>query len=105
MKYENSKHQNRGRQSKEMGKSLGRESTLHYILKRCFELGTELCSGRQEEDSRVSGGSGFQSRGPMTEKALLPSNDLTYGMEKTRVVFVGGLSPNGWGCVDILKCL
>ena len=30
-----------------------------------------------------SGGSEFQSRGPMTEKALLPSDDLTYGMERT----------------------
>ena len=25
----------------------------------------------------------FQSRGPMTENALLPSDDLTYGMERT----------------------
>ena len=24
-----------------------------------------------------------KSRGPMTEKALLPSDDLTYGMERT----------------------
>ena len=32
---------------------------------------------------RVSGGSEFQSRGPMTEKAFLPSDDLTYGMERT----------------------
>ena len=31
----------------------------------------------------VSGGSEFQSRGPMTEKALkLPSDDLTYGMDR-----------------------
>ena len=29
-----------------------------------------------------SGGSEFQSRGPMTEKVLLPSDDLTYGMER-----------------------
>ena len=34
---------------------------------------------------RVSGirRSEFQSRGPMTEKALLPSDDRTYGMERT----------------------
>ena len=25
----------------------------------------------------------FQNRGPMTEKALLPSDDLTYGMDRT----------------------
>ena len=29
-------------------------------------------------DFRVSGGSEFKSRGPMTENALLPSDDLTY---------------------------
>ena len=28
-------------------------------------------------------GSEFRSRGPMTEKALLPSDDWTYGMERT----------------------
>ena len=38
----------------------------------------------KEFEFRVSGGSEFQSRGPMTENALLPSDDLTYGMEKTR---------------------
>ena len=32
---------------------------------------------------RVSGGSEFQSRGPMTETALWPSDDLAYGMERT----------------------
>ena len=37
----------------------------------------------KEFEFRVSGGSEFQSRGPMTEKALLPSDDLTYGMERT----------------------
>ena len=31
----------------------------------------------------VLGGSEFQSRAPMTEKALLSSDDLTYGMERT----------------------
>ena len=36
-----------------------------------------------EDEFRVSGGSEFQSRGPMIEKALLPSDDLTYGMERT----------------------
>ena len=37
----------------------------------------------KEDEFQVSGGSEFQSRGPMTEKAFLPSDDLTYGMEKT----------------------
>ena len=36
----------------------------------------------KEFEFRVSGGSEFQSREPMTEKALLPSDDLTYGMER-----------------------
>ena len=38
----------------------------------------------REDEFRVSGGSEFQSRGPMTEKALnLASDDRTYGMERT----------------------
>ena len=37
----------------------------------------------KEDEYRVSGGSEFQRRGPMTDKALLPSVDLTYGMERT----------------------
>ena len=45
-----------------------------------MSLGTEIS---REDMFRVSGGSEFQSRGPMTEKALLPSDDLTYGMERT----------------------
>ena len=36
----------------------------------------------KEDDFRVSGGRDFQSRGPMTEKDLLPSDDHTYGMER-----------------------
>ena len=51
------------------------------ILKRCV-LSLER-NIRREDEFRVSGGSEFQSRGPMTEKALLPSDDLTYGMERT----------------------
>ena len=45
-------------------------------------LSLERNIGREDE-FRVSGGSEFQSRGPMTEKALLPSDDRTYGLEKT----------------------
>ena len=50
-------------------------------MKRCV-LSLERKTGREFEN-RVSGGSEFQSRGPMTENALLPSDDLTYGMERT----------------------
>ena len=49
-------------------------------MKRCV-LNLERKTGREFE-FRVSEGSEFQSRGPMTEKARLPSDDLTYGMEK-----------------------
>ena len=37
----------------------------------------------KEFEFRVSGGSEFQSCGQMTEKALLPSDDRTYGMDRT----------------------
>ena len=60
-----------------MGRSLGRDA----ILKRCV-LSLEQNIGKEDE-FRVSGGSEFQSRGPMTKKALLPSDDRTYGMETT----------------------
>ena len=60
-----------------MGKSLERERNFEEV---CFEPGRNI--GREDE-FRVSGGSEFQSRGPMTEKALLPSDDRTYGMERT----------------------
>ena len=50
-------------------------------MKRCV-LSLERNIGREDE-FRVSGGSEFQRRGPMTEKALLPSDDRTYGMERT----------------------
>ena len=50
-------------------------------MKRCV-LNLERDIGKEDE-FRVSGGSEFQSRGPMTEKALLPSDDLTYEMERT----------------------
>ena len=50
-------------------------------MKRCV-LNLEKNIGREDE-FRVSGGSEFR-RGPMTEKALLPSDDLTYGIEKNK---------------------
>ena len=58
-----------------MRKSLGRECNFEEV---CFEPGVG-----KEFEFRVSGGSEFQSRGPMTEKALLSSDDLTYGMDRT----------------------
>ena len=58
-----------------MGKCLGRECNFEEV---CFEPGTGYIG--REDEFRVSGGSEFQS---MTEKALLPSDDLTYGMERT----------------------
>ena len=50
-------------------------------MKRCV-LSLERNIGKEDE-FRVSGVSEFQSRGPMTEKAFWPSDDLTYGMERT----------------------
>ena len=52
-------------------------------MQRCA-LSLERNIGKEDE-FRVSGagGSEFQSRGPLTEKALLPSDDRTYGMERT----------------------
>ena len=61
-----------------MGKSLGSECNFEKV---CFEPGTEYWY--REDEFRVSGGSEFQSRGPMTENALLPSDDRTYGIEIT----------------------
>ena len=49
-------------------------------MKRCV-LSLERNISREGE-FRVSGGSEFQSRGPMTQKALLLSDDRTYGMER-----------------------
>ena len=58
-------------------RSLGRECNFEEV---CFELGLEYWQRRRVSSVR---GSEFQSRGPMTEKALLPSDDRTYGMERT----------------------
>ena len=61
-----------------MGKPIGRNA----ILKRCV-LSLERNIGREDE-FRVSGGSEFQSRGPMTEKALLPSDMIEHMEWKLR---------------------
>ena len=50
----------------------------------CFfglEVGTENC---KEDEFQVSGGSEFLSCGPMREKACLPRDVQTFGMEKSR---------------------
>ena len=50
-------------------------------LKRCvlsFEQNVE-----RDNELRVSGGREFQSLGTMTEKALLPRDVRTYGMDRT----------------------
>ena len=60
-----------------MGKSLGRERNFEGVFWAWNGILVEM------DEFRVSGGSEFQSRGPMTEKALLPSDDRTYGMERT----------------------
>ena len=60
-----------------MGKSLRRERNFEEV---CLSLERNI--GRKDE-FRVSGWSEFQSRGPMTEKAPLLSDDRTYGMERT----------------------
>ena len=50
-------------------------------MKRCV-LSLNRIIGKKNE-FQISGGSEFQSRGLMTEKALLPNDDRTYGMERT----------------------
>ena len=55
-----------------MGKSLGRECNFGKV---CFELGTEYWS--METSYGYKDRVNSQSRGPMTEKALLPSDDRT----------------------------
>ena len=50
-------------------------------MKRCV-LSLERNIGKEDE-FWVSGGREFQSRGPMIEKALLPSDDPTNRMKKT----------------------
>ena len=51
------------------------------IMKRCVQS-LERDIGKDDEFWE-SGGSEFQSRGPMTEETLLPSDDRTYGMERS----------------------
>ena len=50
-------------------------------MKRCVLSLEQNIS--EEDEFWVSGGSEFQSCGLMTKKTLLPSDDLTYGIERT----------------------
>ena len=59
-----------------MGKSLRRE---HNFEKVCLSLERNI---GKEDQFRVSRGSEFQSREPMTEKALLSSDDRSNRMER-----------------------
>ena len=69
---------NPGRQSDDrMGEnSRGKANSKRWVLsfEQNVETGNEL---------RVSGGREFQSLGAMTEKALLPRDVRTYGMDRT----------------------
>ena len=44
---------------------------------------SEILVKKKSFGYQETGGSEFQSRGPMTEKANLPSDDRTYEMERT----------------------
>ena len=60
---------------------MGENSRGKANLKRCvlsFERNVE-----RDNELRVSGGREFQSLGAMTEKALLPRDVWTYGMDRT----------------------
>ena len=60
---------------------MGENSRAKANLKRCvlsFERNVE-----RDNELRVSRGRKFQSLGAMTEKALLPRDVQTYGMDRT----------------------
>ena len=71
---------NPGRQSDDrMGEnSRGKANLKRWVLS--FERNVETDN---DLELRVSGGREFQSLGAMTEKALLPRDVRTYGMDRT----------------------
>ena len=81
LKVKEKQESNPGRQSDDrMGEnSRGKANLKRWVLsfERNVETDNEL-GGR-----RVSGGREFQSLGAMTEKALLPRDVRTYGMDRT----------------------
>ena len=56
----------------------GKANLKRWVLS--FERNVETVTGNE---LRVSGGREFQSLGAMTEKALLPRDVRTYGMDRT----------------------
>ena len=78
LKVEEKQESNPGRQSDDR---MGENSRGKANLKRwvsSFERNVET-----DNELRVSGGREFQSLGAMTEKALLPRDVRTYGMDRT----------------------
>ena len=78
LKVKEKQESNPGRQSDDRkGENQGGKSNLkRWVLS--FERNVET-----DNELRVSGGREFQSLGAMTEKALLPRDVRTYGMDRT----------------------
>ena len=78
LKVKEKQESNPGRQSDErMGEnSRGKANLKRWVLS--FERNVET-----DNELWVSGGREFQSLGAMTEKALLPRDVRTYGMDRT----------------------
>ena len=78
LKVKEKQESNPGRQSDDrMGEnSRGKANLKRWVLS--FERNVE-----RDNELRVSGGREFQSVGATTEKALLPRNVRTYGMDRT----------------------
>ena len=78
LKVKEKQESNPGRQSDDrMGEnSRGKDNLKRWVLS--FERNVET-----DNELRVSGGREFQSLGAMTEKALLPRDVRTYGMDRT----------------------
>ena len=78
LKVKEKQESNPGRQSDDrMGEnSRGKANLKRWVLS--FEWNVET-----DNELRVSGGREFQSLGAMTEKARLPRDVRTYGMDRT----------------------
>ena len=78
LKVKQKQESNPGRQSDDrMGENSRRKAnSKRWVLS--FERNIET-----DNELRVSGGREFQSIGAMTEKALLPRDVRTYGMDRT----------------------
>ena len=78
LKVKEKQESNPGRQSDDrMGEnSRGKANLKRWVLS--FDRNVE-----RDNELRASGGREFQSLGATTEKALLPRDDRTYGMDRT----------------------